>query len=401
MNELALHSPVVPAGFRFGCAMAGIKVSGRTDMAFAEAPAGASAAALFTRNRVIAAPLVVGRDNLKRTRGRVRAVVVNSGNANCATGEPGIVACEMVTKAAAQMLGVPADEIFPSSTGIIGVPLPADKLVAALPQFLTDRAADVAGLQRFATAIMTTDTKQKLASTSFSWAGKKVTVTGAAKGSGMIHPNLATMLVYIFTDIEAQPKDLRRLLVSACNESFNCLTVDNDTSTNDTVLVLASGKSEVKLRQAAGLFGAALNLVCRSLAEQIVADGEGASHLLRLRIEQARTRQEARTVASSIARSMLVKTALAGADPNWGRILCAIGYSGVLLDPAKVDIYIGEQQVCRGGMAHPFDEKIAHDHLAQRECSIRVVLKRGRSSLDYLTSDLTAEYVRINADYST
>lgn len=401
MSEIKLQSVAVPAGFRFACAMAGIKVSGRTDMAFAEAPEGATAAAMFTRNRVVAAPLEVGRANLKRTRGSVRAVIVNSGNANCATGEPGKRACEQVLAAASELLAVPAQEIFPSSTGIIGVPLPAEKLIAALPQFLSDRASDVAALNRFAAAILTTDTRPKLASSSFEYAGKTVTITGAAKGSGMIHPNLATMLVYVFTDVEALPAELRRLLVSACNESFNCIAVDNDTSTNDTVLVLASGKSGVKLRHVVRPFATGLNLVCRSLAEQIVADGEGASHMLRLRIEAARTRQEARTVADAIARSMLVKTALAGADPNWGRILCAVGYSGILLDPARVDIFIGDQQVCSGGMAHPFDEQVAHQHLAQPECDIRVSLGRGRASIDFLTSDLTADYVRINADYST
>jgi glutamate N-acetyltransferase/amino-acid N-acetyltransferase len=401
MTEIQLQPAVVPAGFRFACASAGIKVSGRTDLALAEAPAGASAAALFTRNRVVAAPLEVGRANLKLTRGRVRAVIVNSGNANCATGEAGQRACRQVLAAAAELFAAPATEIFPSSTGIIGVPLPAEKLVAALPQFLENRAADVAALERFAAAIMTTDTRPKLASAGFEWAGRPVTITGVAKGSGMIHPNLATMLVYLFTDVEAQPPELRRLLVAACNESFNCIGVDNDTSTNDTVLLLASGQSGVKLRQTPRPFAQALQLVCRSLAEQIVADGEGASHLLRLRVEQARTRPEARAVANAIANSMLVKTALAGADPNWGRILCAVGYSGVVVDPARVDIYIGGQQVCCGGTAHPFDEKAAHDHLAQRESSVRVSLGRGRAALDFLTSDLTAEYVRINAEYST
>ena len=318
----------VPTGFRFAAASAGIKVSGRPDMAFAEAPEGATAAALFTRNRVVAAPVEVGRENLEHSGGRVRAVVVNSGNANCATGEAGKRACEQVCEALAKLVKASPQEIFPSSTGIIGVPLPTEKLLSGLPQFFTNTGSNDEALRRFATAIMTTDTRPKLACETFEASGRTVTVTGVAKGAGMIHPNMATMLVYVFTDVEGDPAALKELLVNACDCSFHCISVDHDTSTNDTLLLLASGKSGVKLRDAWLPFASALDRVCRSLAEQVVSDGEGISHLMRLRVEGAQTREEARTVAKSIAGSMLVKTALTGADPNWGRILASAGYSG-------------------------------------------------------------------------
>ncbi len=227
----------------------------------------------------------------------------------------------------------------------------------------------------------------------------------------MIHPNMATMLVYLFTDLDAGPKDLQSALKAAVDSSFHAISVDGDTSTNDTVLLLASGASMVKLaasgvaknvaKNVAKKFAQALHAVCASLAEQIVRDGEGAQHLVRLRIAGAKSVDEARTIARSIANSPLVKTAWAGCDPNWGRILSSIGKSGIAVDPAIIDIFIGPQQVCKHGMAHAFDEKAAHQYLQQREYQIRVELGRGRSSLDFLTCDLTAEYVRINADYST
>lgn len=391
----------VPAGFLFSSAAAGIKVSGRPDMAYAEAPDGASAAVLYTRNLVVGAPVEVGRANMKRSGGTVRAVVANSGNANCANGAAGKRACERVCKQAAALLKTKPEQVFPSSTGIIGVPLPTEKLVDALPQLIASKAEGEEAVRCFATAIMTTDTRPKIASTVIPVGDKLVSVMGVAKGSGMIHPNLATMLVYIFSDVDASPADLHGPLTRACDESFNTIAVDNDTSTNDTVLLLASGKSGVRLRKVGKQFGEALAFVCRSLAEQIVSDGEGTSHVLRLHVEQARSRAEGLQIARAICHSMLVKTALAGSDPNWGRILAAIGYSGVKLDPGKVNIYIGKQLVCRHGAAHDFDQPAAHDYLSQPSYDIRVQLGRGKADVDFLTSDLTAEYVSINADYST
>lgn len=397
----------LPAGFSFSAVAAGIKVSGRPDLALVEAGGGATAAALFTKNRVVAAPVEVGRASLLATGGRVGAVVVNSGNANCATGRAGIQACERVCREAGKLLGVPAAEIFPSSTGIIGVRLPEEKIHAKLPELIVRRSANHRGVLGFAHAIMTTDTRAKIASARFRVAAKEVTVLGIAKGAGMIHPQLATMLVYLFTDVGASPSELQSLLREACDQSLNCMSIDGDTSTNDTVLLLASGASgarvgarakDVRVRKK---FSAALTAVCQSLAEQIVSDGEGVQHVIRLFVEQARGREEALQVARTIAHSMLVKTAWAGADPNWGRILAAVGRCGLPIDPARVQIFIDSQKVCRNGVACSFNERQAHRSLAQRVCDIRVQLGRGRSTVRFLTTDLTAEYVRINADYST
>jgi glutamate N-acetyltransferase / amino-acid N-acetyltransferase len=399
----------VPVGFSFSAVAAGIKVSGRPDLALVEAACGATAAALFTKNRVVAAPVEVGRASLLSTGGRVRAVVVNSGNANCATGRAGIQACERVCREAGKLFGVPAAEIFPSSTGIIGVRLPAEKIHAKLPELinLSARSPSQSGVVAFAHAIMTTDTRAKIASARFRVNSKDVTVLGVAKGAGMIHPQLATMLVYLFTDVSASPSELQSLLREACDESLNCMSIDGDTSTNDTVLLLASGGSgarvsarakDVRVRKK---FSAALTAVCQSLAEQIVSDGEGVQHVIRLFVEQARGREEALLVARTIAHSMLVKTAWAGADPNWGRILAAVGRCGAPIDPSRVQIFIGRQKVCRNGVACAFNERQAHRSLAQPVCDIRVQLGRGQESVRFLTTDLTAEYVRINADYST
>jgi glutamate N-acetyltransferase / amino-acid N-acetyltransferase len=393
----------LPKGFSFSAVAAGIKVSGRPDLALAEVAEGASGAALFTQNRVVAAPVVIGRQALVSTGGRVRAVVVNSGNANCATGRRGIQACEQVCREAGNLLGVSAGEIFPSSTGIIGVPLPAEKILAALPKLIAARSADERAALAFADAIMTTDTRRKIASAGFRVGSKEVTLLGVAKGAGMIHPQLATMLVYLFTDVRASARELQPLLRTACDGSLNCMSIDGDTSTNDTVLLLASGASGVGLKDtgARKKFSSALTAVCQSLAEQIVSDGEGVQHVIRLLVEQARSREEALLVARTIAHSLLVKTAWAGADPNWGRILAAVGRCGVEIDPSGVQIFIGSQKVCRNGMGCAFDERQAHRTLAQSVCDVRVLLGRGRVVVRFLTTDLTAEYVRINADYST
>jgi glutamate N-acetyltransferase / amino-acid N-acetyltransferase len=392
-----------PAGFSFSAASAGIKASGRPDLALVEACPGTAAAAVFTRNRVVAAPLEVGRVALAASRGRIRALIVNSGNANCATGKAGVRICRQVCRELARLLKLHPNEIFPSSTGIIGVPLPVNKVVEKLPDLVGARAATKQGIADFAHAIMTTDTRPKLASATVHAGKTAVNILGVAKGAGMIHPQLATMLVYLFTDGAASPAELKRLLRESCEQTFNCISIDGDTSTNDTVLFLASGRSGVRLDQPSvrGRSSEALLRVCESLAEQIIADGEGVEHVVLLSVGQARNRAEARQVAQTVARSLLVKTAWAGADPNWGRILAAVGRSEIAIDPAKVSIRIGDQTVCRGGVGCAFDEKRAHQALSQPRCEIGIVLGRGSGSIRFLTTDLTSEYVRINADYST
>ncbi len=393
----------VPQGFVFAAVKAGIKASGGLDFAIAGAPLGANAAAMFTKNLVVAAPVTIGRQNLKQTRGRMRAVIVNAGNANCATGTMGFVAAKNVCRKVAQLMHVREEFIIPSSTGIIGVPLPAEKLIAALPGLFDEKATDESAVHAFARAIMTTDKTQKIASVQFRVGTKTVSLLGIAKGSGMIHPNLATMLVYLFTDIEASPAQLKRALRDTCDSTFNAISVDGDTSTNDTVLLMASGQSGVTFqsRGAAKEFTNALQEVCASLAEKIVADGEGVKHVVELTVDGAPDRKSADRIARTIAHSMLVKTAWAGADPNWGRILAAIGRSGVSVDPNLLDVYIGEQQVCRGGGAVPFDETAAHACMKQPKYAIRVKVGKAKGSVRMLTCDLTDEYVHINADYST
>jgi glutamate N-acetyltransferase / amino-acid N-acetyltransferase len=386
---------LVPRGFEFSAATAGIKASGSPDLALALAPGSANAAAMFTTNRVVAIPLQCGREHLRQTSGRVRAVVVNSGNANCATGEAGRRACDQVCRAVAKIAECEQDEVFPGSTGIIGVPLPADKLVNAVPQLYASRGADADSAERFARAILTTDTRMKTASARFGGA----TLFGTCKGAGMIHPRLATLLVYLFTDAVVSPRDLRRHLHEAVHVTFNRINVDTDTSTNDTVLLLASGQAAVVPKSED--IAAALHAVCESLAKQIVADGEGVQHVVNLRIEGARSDAEASQVAKAIANSTLVKTAWAGADPNWGRVLAAVGYSGVPIDPDKVDIFFGKQQVCRKGVAVRFDEKKVHAYLSQPVFDVEVRLGRGKVGATFWTCDLTSEYVHINADYHT
>jgi glutamate N-acetyltransferase/amino-acid N-acetyltransferase len=405
MNSLrrAPERILLPKGFSFSAIAAGIKVSGRPDLALVQAAKGANAAALFTTNRVVAAPVEIGRSALLASGGRIRAIVVNSGNANCATGAQGNRDCEQVCRETGRLLRVAPAEVFPSSTGIIGVHLPVKKILVKLPQLIATSEASELRALAFANAIMTTDTRPKIASRRFSVGSTPITLLGVAKGAGMIHPQLATMLVYLFTDVAASPRELQTLLRDACDDSLNCMSIDGDTSTNDTVLLLASGASGLKITNVAVRrpFANALGTVCQSLAEQIISDGEGVQHVIRLFVEQARSREEAMQVARTIAHSMLVKTAWAGADPNWGRILAAVGRSGVEVNPSRVQIFIGNQKVCRNGVASSFDQKQAHRLLAKPVADIRVQLGRGGHSITFLTTDLTPEYVRINADYST
>jgi glutamate N-acetyltransferase / amino-acid N-acetyltransferase len=397
MNE---SGPIfLPKGFKFSAAAAGIKSSGKPDVGLILSEGGAAAAAVFTKNLVVAAPVVVGRASLAKSKGRVGAVIVNSGNANCATGAAGIRNCKTVCVEAARRLKLRATEVIPSSTGIIGVPLPVEPMLLQLQFLISTAGFSTDHLRRFSEAILTTDSKPKLASVPLR--SGRGAITGVAKGAGMIHPQLATMLVYLLTDVAASPAALKVALRKACDDSFNVISIDGDTSTNDTVLLLASGASGIKYESVRKEFDQALLEVCRSLAEQIIADGEGVQHLIRLRIEQAKDRAEALQVARTIAHSLLVKTAWAGADPNWGRILAAIGRSGISADPNKISIMIGDQTVCRGAVARRFDEKAAHQELSKPECKVSVRLGRGKTSLDFLTTDLTSDYVKINADYST
>ncbi len=407
----------LPTGFMWGAVKAGIKASGSLDLAVATAPKGAVGVAMFTKNQVVAAPITIGRRHLLATGGRVSAVLVNAGNANCATGQPGVEACTQTCVAAAEQLGCIFDEVFPSSTGIIGVPFPAEKVIAALPAAATVLGSSPAHAELFAQAILTTDTKMKVARAVIEVGDSEVRLFGVAKGAGMIYPQLqssiqtslpagaphATMLVYLFTDVIADATQLRAVLEPAVEASFNSISIDGDTSTNDTVLLLASGASGISLDPPVGeAFVSALQLVCDSLAHQIVDDGEGVGHVVKLHITGARSTVEARTVARAIAHSPLCKTAWSSADPNWGRLLAAAGYSGVAFDPALVTIAIGGLPVYTNGVRSLlFDETATHQQMLAREYTIALDLGAGAEECVFLTCDLTEEYIRINADYST
>ena len=401
---------IIPRGFRFAAGKAGLKASGRPDFALIVADTAAGAAAEFTANRVIAAPLTIDKQHLSATGGRVRVVAINAGNANCAAGQAGLDAARATCAAAAKTFGCSAEEVFPSSTGIIGVPLPAEKLAAALPALAAALGSDASRFDDAARAILTTDTVEKVAFARFEVKGgdgaaREVRVAAFGKGSGMIHPQLvphATMLVYVMTDAALEPVDLNAYLRPAVEVSFNRISVDGDTSTNDTVLLLASGASGVRIGAGDAAFASALTEVCTSLARQVVADGEGLSHVVELRIDGAASDADAVKVAKAIAHSPLVKTAWAGCDPNWGRLAAAIGYSGAQIDPNRFDIDFGALPICRdGGRAPQFDEAAAHAYISQREFSINIRLHQGSGSCVFWTTDLTHEYISINADYST
>ncbi len=412
----------MPGGFMWGAVRAGIKASGNLDLAVAIAPGGATAAAMFTSNRMVAAPIIVGRRHLLSTGGRVGAVVVNAGNANCATGAPGIEGCVATCVAAAETFGCIFDEVVPSSTGIIGIPFPAEKVIAAMPALKASIGSTPEHAESFAQAIMTTDTRVKISQAVIPTAAApesafsgEVRIWGCAKGAGMIGPALAapigtlaaaphaTMLVYLFTDIAADVSDLNAALAAAVEPSFNSISIDGDTSTNDTVLLVASGSSGVRLsRELTPAFDIALTFICNSLARQIVADGEGVTHVVSLDIRGAASAADAQLVARAIATSPLCKTAWSSGDPNWGRLMAAAGRSGAVFAPERVRIWIDAQPVFEYGLRAPsFSEAAAHAAMLQPEYTILIDLGEGDATACFLTCDLTAEYVRINADYST
>ncbi len=402
-------------GFRWSAVRAGIKASGKPDLAVAVCDSPAAAAVSYTSNQVVAAPILVGRRHLAATGGKVSAVLVNSGNANCATGELGIEACHRSCVAVADALGCVFDEILPSSTGIIGVPLPVEKLVAALPEAIATLGREPENAEAFATAILTTDTRIKVAQESLTLEGRTVHLFGCAKGAGMIGPQLipaipaaaqtphATMLVYLFTDLGASSGQLATMLGPAVASSFNSTSIDGDMSTNDTVMLLASGGSGVQAEGAAvAAFQAALQRVCQTLAYKIVDDGEGVTHVITLEISGAANHADALAIARTIAASPLCKTAWSSADPNWGRLLAAAGRAGVAFDPAQVLISIGGLPVFEGGQRSvAFDEAATHAAMSRREFTIAIRIGDGPGKSRFITCDLTHEYVSINADYST
>ena len=401
-DPAALH--VVP-GVRIGVSQAGIRKAGRTDLTLFLFDAGTQVAGVFTRNRFCAAPVQVCREHLGPAQcGPMRALVVNTGCANAGTGAPGLVAARQSCAAVAALVGVPAQEVLPFSTGVILEPLAVDKLVGGLPAALADARADA--WADAAAAIMTTDTVPKAASARIVIDGVPVTVTGIAKGAGMIRPNMATMLGFIATDAPVAAAVLAQLARDVADASFNCITVDGDTSTNDSLIVAATGQAALAVISAvaspqAQLLRQALTAVALELAQAIVRDGEGATKFITIAVQGAKTRDEARLVAYAVAHSPLVKTAFFASDPNLGRILAAVGYAGIEdLDVGGVDLYLDEVHVATLGGRHPqYQEADGKRVMAKPEIRIRIVLGRGDAHATVWTCDLSHEYVSINADY--
>ena len=396
MSELDLRVD----GFLFGAVKAGIRGKDRLDLALIYCTVPASAAAVFTTNQVKAAPVLLGLERIKG--GRVQAVLVNSGIANACTGEEGLARARGASASAALALGINEDLIQVSSTGVIGQQLDMacfDHLPRLVDGLKTEHAMEVAR------AIMTTDTVPKTAVRTITIDGRPVKIVGMAKGSGMIQPNMATMLAYIMTDVAVTPTLLQRILTKSVNQSFNRITVDGDTSTNDTVLLLASGQAGNHLiddptSPEAALLQGAVDELSRDLALQIVADGEGATKLVTIMVEEARSDHEAEKAARTIANSPLVKTAFFGQDANWGRIIAALGRSGITFDQMAVDIAFDKARIVGNGLWLGTEaEQTATKILRQKSFTVHINLHQGTGSCAIYTCDLSIDYVKINADY--
>ena len=392
------------AGVRLGIAAAGIKKPGRRDLTLIELAPGARVAGVFTQNRFCAAPVTLCRQHLSQ--GNIRALVINTGNANAGTGEEGLRRARRTCEAVAGIIGCAAEQVLPFSTGVILEPLPIDRILPALPAAQADLAPT--HWSEAAHAIMTTDIVAKGASRQTQVGGKTVTVTGIAKGSGMIHPNMATMLGFVATDAAIAPALMQRLVQDVADVSFNCVTVDGDTSTNDSFILIASGRAgNAEIADAASAdyaaLKAALNAVAIELAQAMARDGEGATKFITVAVEGGRDRAECKQIAYAIARSPLVKTAFFASDPNLGRILAAIGYAGVGdLDVDTLQVYLGDVLVAeKGGRAASYTEAQGAAAMQEAEITVRVRLNRGNVSATVWTCDFSYDYVKINAEYRT
>jgi glutamate N-acetyltransferase/amino-acid N-acetyltransferase len=385
------------AGVELGIAKAGVRKANRKDLLVMRLAPGTAAAGVFTKNRFCAAPVVLARRHLRKP---VRALVVNTGNANAGTGADGVQRALAVCRSLADALECAPEQVLPFSTGVIMEPLPVERIVAGIPQAIADLGA--ANWLSAAEAIMTTDTVAKAASARARLSTGVATVTGIAKGAGMIRPDMATMLGFVATDAKVAQPALQRLTRQAADASFNAITVDGDTSTNDAFVCLATGKGpDARSKKDLDALGAAVSGVARGLAQAIVRDGEGATKFVTVRVERGRNAQECRKVAYAIAHSPLVKTAFFAADPNLGRILAAIGYAGVAgLDAAAVDLYLDDVLVAKGGGRHAaYREEQGVAAMRKPEFTVRAVLNRGKAAATVWTCDLSFDYVRINAEY--
>lgn len=397
--DITEGSILPPKGFKAAGLHCGLKPDGAKDFALIVSDRPATAAGTFTTNKVFAAPVAINKAHLKN--GHARVIVVNSKNANACTGDQGMQDARQTAQWAAQHAGCEPNDVLINSTGVIGVPLPMENIRngidTAFPQLSEN------GWEDAANAIMTTDTVPKKATVQLTLGGQNITISGIAKGAGMIAPNMATMLSFITTDAKLSPEQTQTALKTAVVQSFNCITVDGDMSTNDTVLFLANGAAENDALSESELltFQTALNGLCESLAKQIARDGEGATKLITIRVTHAASFDHARTIGLSVANSSLVKTAVFGRDPNWGRILCAVGYAGVDIDPDKVTVSMAGIPIYGNGGGLPFDNNQAIEALGASNIDIDIDLNAGEASATLYTCDLTYDYVRINAEYTT
>jgi glutamate N-acetyltransferase/amino-acid N-acetyltransferase len=405
-SPLPIASDLKPVnGLRLGHAEAGIKRPGRKDVLVIELPAGSSVAGVFTKNRFCAAQVQICREHLAATKEaglEVRALVVNTGNANAGTGEPGYQNAIKTCDELAKLMGLKREQVLPFSTGVILEPLPVEKVVAAMPQAISRLEAD--NWFNAAESIMTTDTQPKATSKQIQIDGQTITLTGISKGAGMIHPNMATMLGYVGTDAKVSQELLQQLTTEAADLSFNAITIDGDTSTNDSFIVMATGASGVEIPSSGSSFDAfrcALIDISQQLAQMIVRDGEGATKFITIQIDGGKTEAECKQVAEAIAHSPLVKTAFFASDPNLGRILAAIGYAGIAdLDVSGVQLWLDDVWVAKNGGRHPdYQEEDGQRVMKKAEIKVKADLGRGTATQTVWTCDLSHEYVSINADY--
>jgi len=386
----------LPKGFVASGVRAGIRKK-RPDLGLIVIPDGASAAAVFTQNKFQAAPVVLSRSALKKSAGSVKAVVVNAGCANAVTGKEGLDAARRVRTRTAELLRCAEEEVFLASTGVIGVVLPDKKVRDFLPDAINRLSHS--GIEAFSHAILTTDVGPKVAQATFTIGGKRGRLVGVAKGAGMIHPNMATMLAFVMTDAEIAPSALQKMLKASVDQSFNSISVDGDTSTNDTVLLLSSGKLGNSPKDDLSDFQRALDTLCRELAWMIVRDGEGAIRVMEVEVAGAKNDRDAKLAAHAIATSPLVKTALHGGDPNWGRILAAVGRSGARFSLKKISLHAGPIALVENGGPARYNEKDAAKVFARERVPLRVDLGLGTARAVVLSSDLGHDYVSLNADY--
>lgn len=390
----------LPLGYVYNSTYAGIRKLERDDLALIVSALPAHAAAVFTQNRVQAAPVKLSRRHLKLSKGLAGAILVNAGNANCAT-RTGDAAALAASKASARLLKLPVAQVLSASTGVIGVELDPQKIIQALPRLVQELRED--RFDQVSRAIMTTDTVPKTASAEAHLRRGVVRIAGMTKGSGMIQPLMATTLGFVMTDAHIPVAPLRAMLRRSVETSYNRLSVDGDTSTNDTLVLLANGASGVRPDPPEfPIVEEVIGQVMQTLAQAIARDGEGARKLVTIDVSGAATNEAAVRIARGIANSPLVKTAIAGSDPNWGRILSAAGNVGVAFDPAKTDVWLQRVAVCRGGLAAPFSEAELEQKLDAPECEIRLVIRgKGKGSARFWTCDLTEDYIRINGSYRT